>query len=97
MTFYIEPKARRKGKNNTTNSMMHRKWRERQRYTLEERTERKKARIMAKQQAREDTNEPSPFQGLVSFIDSLKKRRKGEDSAKDIVGGKKGQHQRQTK
>lgn len=77
-------------------SAMHRKSRLMHKYKLKERTEMKKDHIMARQALRDGKN-TNMFGGLINFLAEMKKRKKEKNSAKDIDGSKKGQHQRQAK
>lgn len=78
-------------------SAMHRKSRGLHKYTAEERTAMKRASIYERQQIKDSLNKPRPFSGILNVIDFLKRRKKETKNAKDIKGGKKGQHQRQAK
>ena len=63
------------------NSPMHRLNRERKRFTSEERTERKYARIKKKRSLQSGGS--SPFGGILKFLDSLKRRNKDSQGGTD--------------
>ena len=79
------------------NSAMHRKSRLMHKYKLEERTERKKANIHARQALRDGDRKPNMLGGILNFLAEMKKRKKEKNSAKNIDSGRKGQHQQQAK
>ena len=78
-------------------SAMHRKSKERHRYSMEDRTAMKKASIVERQQMKDSLNKSRPFSGILNVLDFLKRRKKGDRNETDVKGGKKGQHQRQAK
>jgi len=78
-------------------SAMHRKSRLMHKYKLIERTEIKRANILARQALRDGDKKPNMLGGLLNFLAELKKRKKEKNSAKDIDSGRKGQHQQQAK